>query len=52
MAYKYTVTVIGIGITDTVFAYDADEAKRKFCKKRGLDIDHTRLTARRVQDEL
>ena len=50
MPYKYIVTVIGIGVTDTVFATNSDEAKEKFCKKRGLAIDLTRLTARRAEE--
>jgi len=50
MVYKYIVTVTDIGVSDTVFANDSDEAKKKFCKNRGLTIDLTRLTARRAEE--
>ena len=50
MKYKYIVTVTDIGVSDIVFATDSDEAKAKFCKKRGLTIDLTRLTARRAEE--
>lgn len=50
MPYKYIVTVTDIGVSDTVFATDSDEAKKVFCRKRGLTIDLTRLTARRTEE--
>ena len=50
MIYKYIVSVIGIDVSDTVFATDSDEAKKVFCRKRGLTIDLTRLTARRATE--
>lgn len=51
MIYKYIVSVIGIDISDIVFATDSDEAKKVFCRKRGLAIDLKRLTARRTKEE-
>lgn len=50
MIYKYIVSVIGIDVSDTVFANDSDDAKYKFCRKRGLTIDHIRLAARRAKE--
>ncbi len=50
MTLKFIVTVKGIGVSDIVFAKDWDEAKRKFCKNRGLTIDPARLTAKKVDE--
>ena len=41
--YKFEVTVKGIGISEIIIAKNWDDAKIKFCKKRGLDIDLKRL---------
>jgi len=46
--YKFEVTVRNIGISEIIIAKSHDEAKAIFCKKRGLTIDRTRLSARKV----
>lgn len=47
--YKYIVMLKDSDISEFVFAVDSDEAKVKFCKRRGLTMDVTKLSVRRAK---
>ena len=49
---KYLVTIKGLTrfLGEEFIAQNSDEAKRKFCKKRGIRIDFSKLLAERVED--
>ena len=48
--YKYEVSVKGTPVKDEVFAKDSEHAKRMFCSRRGLSIDHSRMEAKRIKE--